>query len=139
MKKSDFLKILETFPGKEELVRGVQPNRLKAMQQHDFMKIAEELEKAKLNLDLGKDEDLWIKFISFMDEIEKFLVEKESTMCLLEERLLSSNSQGISEEIANKFNIFWLERYSKSPNCLQASGIMLEGLKTFLKERKSFF
>lgn len=133
MKNNDFLKILESFPGKEELKERI-PNRLE-FPDMDFLAIAKQIREEKPQLFLGKNEDMWVQYIV----LENFAMENLARKNLEEEiwntaDILSPKSIRSSRKICEKFNQF-LEDGSQ---VLTVAAIGLDELHKFLQENDLF-
>ena len=142
MTKSDFLKILESFPGRNELQRG-KPQYLE-FAFFDFERIANEIKRSKLNIDLGKNEDVWIRFLTFLDISNWYITDQENStldrLVLNEEDILDEKSLRISKNLADQY-IYFRDKNAKEKGDLieTASGILLQELTDFVQAGKRFY
>lgn len=136
MKESDFLKILESFPGKEEFKKGVPvPDDFV---DYDYVGIGKELKENPLNLNPGTDEDLWLRILMFMEcqflAVSEFGTVEMDELALDETDILSAEAQELSKEIGTRFR-----QWSEDVGSYTASGIMMDELYSFIKAEQSFF
>lgn len=131
--ENDFLKILETFPGKEELQKRI-PRRVE-FSNLDFLKVSKKIRAEKPQLDLGENEDLWVRYIVLenfaMDDLVSRNLEGEIWD---EEEILSPKSIKTSLRICHKFNQF----LTGDAEVLAAAAIELDELHDFLQENNLF-
>lgn len=126
MKKSDFLQILGTFPGKLELRNHTKKSLLDKYR--DFLKstgIIQDFSKfKKFNLQKN-NEEVWFRFLAFL--LIATELEDEANIPIAD---LSANSRRIADRIVCKFN----DKFHGSRNIIQdIGGIKLEELIEFAK------
>lgn len=102
MKKSDFLRILENFPGGMELKRKTSIKYKNFARKYfyiDFDKVKVELRKNGNVIDIPKSEKTWFKFLSFMVIFSGCCDDVPET-----EEFLKPASQKTAKKICSKFN-----------------------------------
>lgn len=123
MTKSDFLKILESFPGKLELRNSSVECLALKYSYIKFSKFVRDFNKfQKLNLPKN-NEEIWFKFLAFL--LIATELADDNTM---PEADLSANSKRIADRIIGKFNA----KFHASKNIIQdIGGITLDELIKF--------
>lgn len=136
MTKSDFLKLLESFPGKEELKKG-EP-RPEDFTKYDYVRIGKEIKENPLQLNPEYNEDLWIKIIVFLEfqflAVTEFGTTEMDELALDEADILSAEALDLSKEIGSRFR-----SWSDDIGSYTASGIMLDELVKFVQEGQNLF
>lgn len=100
LKNSDFLKILESFPGKMELQRSESMELLVLEQAYiDFDKLFQKMKKRSFQLNIPRNEEIWFKFLSFM----VISMEYEEDTPITKD-FLKLTSRRTAEMICDKFN-----------------------------------
>lgn len=123
MKKSDFLQILESFPGKLELRNYTVEDLVSKYSELKSTGIIQDFSKFK-TVNLQKhNEEMWFKFLSFL-LIATELADDDT----IPVASLSANSQRIADRIVCKFN----DKFHGSRNIIQdIGGITLDELIKF--------
>ena len=133
MKNNDFLKILETFPGKEELQKKI-PTRVE-FSNLDFLEVSKKIREEKPQLDLGQNEDLWIRYIVLenfaMDDLGSKNLEGEIWD---EEDILSPQSIETSHQISKKIS----HSLKFAEEVTTVAAIELDQLHKFLQKKPLF-
>ena len=145
MKKEEFLELLEAFPGKEELMKGA-PNP-PDYRKHDFLEIAKDIKRSRMRirLDLGKDEDLWCKLLSFLEIANWFILGWDDSLAIREEYVMTKKSLRIGKElIVPKYNEFLKENskkkiYGNFQPCITMQGMLMEELTKLFQSGRSLF
>lgn len=114
MTKSDFLRILESFPGKIELRSCSEQELLSKFEYLKFDGIVRDFNKFK-KLTLPKNEEVWFKFVSFMVLATEVRATEEFPIPKAD---LSQASERIADRIVSKFN----EKFHHSLNIIQEIG-----------------
>ena len=100
MTKGEFLQILESFPGKEELALSTLPEGFKLEYAYlNFDELVRQINKRSFMLCLPKDEEVWFKLLSFLVIATEYEVSVKS-----EEELLTRTSQKVAERIREMLN-----------------------------------
>ena len=132
MTTEEFKKILESFPGKEDLKKQA-PNNLE-FANYDFVQISIDIKKSRICLDMRNDEDLWCRVLSFLEIANWYILKADDRLCLLEDDVMNYKSLKISkDEIAPKL------QEKMKVKLHSAAGIMLAELHTFLKNGNNLF
>lgn len=134
MNKDDFLKILEDFPGREELAKA-EPEQLTMKYSYvNFSELGRKINK-RLNLSLKRNEELWFKLLAFAaiaaDLWEDYMVDMPKS-----DDILSYGSLNEAEIIKQKFN----ERFEPFSHDIISDvigGITLQELIEFAKSDES--
>lgn len=127
---NDFLKILETFPGKEELQKRI-PTR-EEFSNLDFLEISKKIRAEKPQLRLGKNEDLWVQYVVLENFAMGDLVSRNLEGEIWdEEEILSLQSIKTSRQIRKKFFDFGVEVFA-------VAAIELDELHEFLQQNNLF-
>lgn len=130
MKKGDFMKVLESFPGTEELKRCKDYEGLFLRYAYiDFERVGKLIARGKINL--PKNAEIWTKFIAFFAIAGELHAAMPPT-----KEILTVKSQEIEKNIIEKFNA----TYFNSQNIIQGiGGISLKELIDFAKKGENIF
>ncbi len=133
MNNQDLLKILESFPGKKVLKKS-KPTEIE-IPKVDFLEISKYIKEEEPKLTLGKEEDLWVKYIVFenfaLDDLILRIPEEEIWN---EENILSPESRELSRLICH--NVF--NRSKGKIEIFVAAAIELDELHDFLQKNNLF-
>ena len=123
--RSEFLKLLESFPGKAELARATSVEALrKEFAYVNFEKIAKQVNLKSFKLNLPDDENVWYKFMSFL------VLATENEVEVYGQESLLHTSEKVAERIIDKFN----EKFHMGQNIICGfCGIELNELIEFAK------
>ena len=126
MKGSDFLQILESFPGRMEMKRTASIEFL--VLEHcyiDFKPINMAMRRPRFFVDIPNNEEMWFKFLSFL-----VISAEYGEPISFSKQFLKSASQKRAERICNRFN----EHLYNSRNIIQdIAQIKPEDLIAFAK------
>lgn len=132
MKASDFLKILESFPGQTELRKSSKEELISKYSYIDFEQINRAMMRKNFSVNIPANEEVWFKFLAFEAILMEYLAEIES-FDIPGNEIFGIKSLKIWERIREKFN----EMFQSSPNIiLGIGGISLEELIEFSKSGK---
>lgn len=135
MTRNDFLIILESFPGRAELANADKAELIEKFSSFDFFAICKLINKRKLNLFFKKDEESWLRFISFFAIGVNLWPDYEVPMPP-QERLLTWGARNEAELICRKFNA----DFNDGVNCIMdVTAISLEQLIAFAKSEETLF
>ncbi len=139
MTRDEFLKFLENFPGRKELEETGEPNR-EDFAEYDFVALARTLKKVRWKLFPGKEEELWVKLLVFLDLVNYRCACETFPHFYLELQDIVSKEivRKYSQEITDKFNDF-LEENGNGGICLDPEGMLMGELASFLKAGERLF
>lgn len=99
MSKSEFLKILESFPGKAEIAQATSAEALRKEYAYvNFEKVTKQINLKSFKINLPDDENVWYKFISFL------VLATENEYEVYGQESLLHTSASVAERIIDKFN-----------------------------------
>lgn len=100
LKNSDFLNLLESFPGKTELQRSESIEEFVLEQAYiDFDDLFQKMKKRSFRVNIPKNEEIWFKFLSFMVIFDQYCDNIPKT-----KEFLDLTSQKILKKICCQFD-----------------------------------
>lgn len=115
MKGSDFLQVLETFPGRMELKRTRVTDKLVLDYSHfNFWDINLSIRRPGFSVDIPQNEEIWFKLLSFL----KISLENGEHIPP-SKYFLTGASQKVAKSICKRFNEFFYDSCNKIQDITQ--------------------